>query len=245
MSSRARSPRIVPGAASFGFVTPMRLRTTCHVPSPPFDHQRDERAARDERHEVAEERLLAVLVVVTARGLFVERAELHGDDGELLALEPADDLADEPALDRVGLAEHEGSRVMRGKLVDEVGAGRTGDVQRAGDDHLTVGGRRLDGRVDRVGDAIDDVHPLRRDAERARGVGDLVRLARAWSSGRHAITVSAAVTPSASSISRASFCWSTPITHVRAVCGNSSASAARTARAPATFFVPSITTSGL
>ena len=40
-------------------------------------------------------------------------AQLEGDDREALALEAADDLADEAALDGVGLAEDEGAGACR------------------------------------------------------------------------------------------------------------------------------------
>src|SRR5262245_60978143 len=79
-----------------------RVRTT-------LDDHRDERPARDERDEVAEERLLAVLLVVTTRELGVEGALLHRDDGEALALQTADDLTDETAFHRVRLAEDQGA----------------------------------------------------------------------------------------------------------------------------------------
>ena len=75
----------------------------------PFDDHRDQRAARDERDEIAEERLAVVLGVVTLRGRVVELAQLERDDLQALALDAADDLADEPALDAVGLAEDERS----------------------------------------------------------------------------------------------------------------------------------------
>ena len=45
--------------------------------------------------------------VVTLRGDLVELTQFERDDLELLALEAADDLADEPALDAIGLAENE------------------------------------------------------------------------------------------------------------------------------------------
>ena len=74
-----------------------------------LDHHRDERAPGDERDEIAEERLVAVLLVVPARELLVDLAQLERDDREPLALEATDDLADEAALDGIGLAEDEGS----------------------------------------------------------------------------------------------------------------------------------------
>ena len=47
--------------------------------------------------------------VVALRGGLVEVAQLEGDDLQLLAFEPADDLADEPPLDAVGLTQDEGA----------------------------------------------------------------------------------------------------------------------------------------
>src|ERR687892_333237 len=72
-----------------------------------FDDHRDERPARDERYEVVEERLALVLGVVALRELGVDPTLVHGHDREALALETADDLADEAALDSVGLAEEQ------------------------------------------------------------------------------------------------------------------------------------------
>ena len=95
--------------------------------------------------------LPVVLGVVAAGEVGVERAQLERDDREALALEPADDLADEPALDGIGLAEDEGagrswarqaSRTAHGRpSVHEHRPGGTDDVERAGDDDLAVGGR--------------------------------------------------------------------------------------------------------
>src|SRR5262249_17973017 len=66
-----------------------------------LDDHRDQRRSRDESDEIAEERLAVVLrVVLFGRGL-VELAELEGDDAQLLALEPGDNLADETALHAV------------------------------------------------------------------------------------------------------------------------------------------------
>ena len=59
--------------------------------------------------EVAEERLVAVLVVVAPRGLRSIVRSSSATIVKLLALEPADDLAHEAALDRVRLAENEGA----------------------------------------------------------------------------------------------------------------------------------------
>src|SRR3954467_15556885 len=75
--------------------------------------ERDERAAGDEVDELAEERLAVVLGVVLLRGVAVERAQLERADRQPLALDPPDDLADEPAGDTVGLDQDQGSLVVR------------------------------------------------------------------------------------------------------------------------------------
>ena len=106
VSSIARSPRTVPGAASCGLVAPINVRTTFHAFGP-STHDRDERRARDEGDEIVEERLALVFGVVLLRGAGVEQAELHRKDAQTLAFETPDDLADEVPFDRVGLAEHE------------------------------------------------------------------------------------------------------------------------------------------
>src|SRR3954447_17807742 len=120
----------------------------------PLDHHRHERAARDERDEVLEERLAVVLAVVDLRDVDLERAQLQGHDRQVAGLDARDDLADELALDRVGLAEDEGPvrsqlRAHRARTIaaatgasgtrHEHRAGRTDGVERAGHDHLPVG----------------------------------------------------------------------------------------------------------
>ena len=75
-----------------------------------------------------------MLVVVAAGEVGVDGAELHRHDREALALEAADDLADEAALDRVGLAEDEGAGAHGlGKLV-----GRAPSVHEHGRAGLTT-----------------------------------------------------------------------------------------------------------
>jgi len=58
---------------------------------------------------VVEERLGLVLGVVLLGGRLVELAEVHGDQPQALALQPADHLPDQAAPDGVGLAEHQGA----------------------------------------------------------------------------------------------------------------------------------------
>ena len=65
--------------------------------------------AGDERHQVVEERLALVLGVVAAGGRRVDGAQLGRDQPQALALEAADDLADQAPLDGVGLADDEGA----------------------------------------------------------------------------------------------------------------------------------------
>ena len=77
--SSARSPRIVPGAASLGFVAPMILRTTCHVFSPPSitiatSGPRVMNATRSPKNG------FPVLLVVAAGEVGVDGAQLHRDD---------------------------------------------------------------------------------------------------------------------------------------------------------------------
>src|SRR5215210_5625396 len=73
----------------------------------PLEDERDERAAGDELDQLAEEGALPVLRVVLLGELAVDSHVLHRDDHEALALEPGDDLAGEPAPERVGLHENE------------------------------------------------------------------------------------------------------------------------------------------
>src|SRR5581483_4285834 len=70
--------------------------------------QEQRRAARDERHEIVVERLALVLRIVTGGSPRVDRAQVGGDELQPLALQPSHDLADEPALDGVRLADDEG-----------------------------------------------------------------------------------------------------------------------------------------
>jgi hypothetical protein len=83
----ARSPRIDPGAA--------------------LEHHRDERAGGDELDELAEERLVEVLGVVTLRQLAGHRQHAQRDGHESLALEPHEDLAAQSARIGIGLGEDE------------------------------------------------------------------------------------------------------------------------------------------
>src|SRR4029453_18906800 len=79
-----------------------------------LDAQRDQRPGGDEGDQVTEERLALVLGVVPLGGGPVEAAQLHGEQPEALALQPADDLADQAAGDRVGLAQDQGAFVGHG-----------------------------------------------------------------------------------------------------------------------------------
>src|SRR5690606_11358455 len=72
-------------------------------------HHGDQRAAGDELHQRREERLFDVLLVMRFRGLFVQGAQLHGDDLEALALDTGDDLADDVAPHAIGLDQDKGA----------------------------------------------------------------------------------------------------------------------------------------
>src|SRR5580658_4412942 len=75
----------------------------------PLHHQHHRRRSRDESRQLAVEGLVPVLLVVPGRGLLVDPTQLGGDDPQSLALEAEDDLAGEPTLDGVGLADHQGA----------------------------------------------------------------------------------------------------------------------------------------
>ena len=107
--SRARSRRgSSRGSTPTGSVTPIRVRTASTRPVTLHD-ERHQRAAGDELDEPGEERLALVLAVVLGGGLDVQGAQLGGDEGQPLALEPADDLTDQSATNAVGLDEDEGA----------------------------------------------------------------------------------------------------------------------------------------
>ena len=104
-----RSPRIVPGrrVARVG-----RAHHRAHdLPGVlgTLDDEHERRRPADEGDQVVVERLALVLGVVAAGQLGVDGAQLGGDQREALALEAADDLADEAAFDGVGLADDEGA----------------------------------------------------------------------------------------------------------------------------------------
>ena len=98
-------------------MTPIIVRTTFQVSSGPSSTITSDGDAADERHQVAEERLLAVLGVVLAGSCGVDRAQFGGDEAQPLALEAADDLAGQAALDGVGLADDEGAIHGAGTLL--------------------------------------------------------------------------------------------------------------------------------
>src|SRR5512144_2437823 len=75
----------------------------------PLDDQGDERPGGDEVDELAEERLVRVLGVVPLGDAPIQRAQLERDEREALALQPGDDLADQPAPDAVRFDEDEGA----------------------------------------------------------------------------------------------------------------------------------------
>ena len=104
--SSAKSPRIVPGAASCGRVAPLIARTTAMAfgPSSASGH---ERPRDDEVDQPGEERLLAMRRVVTLGEFAIDPHELEPDDLEAASLVTREDPADQLALDAVGLDEDE------------------------------------------------------------------------------------------------------------------------------------------
>ena len=82
-TSRAKSPRIVPGPAFTGSVAPASARNAS-IARGPLDDQGHQRAAGDELDQRAEERPLAVLGVVGLGGLAGQRAQLGGDQAQAL-----------------------------------------------------------------------------------------------------------------------------------------------------------------
>src|SRR5689334_3640995 len=70
-----------------------------------LEHHRHERAAGDELHQLAEERLVLVLGVMLLRLVARDGHVLERGDPQALALEAGDDLAGERALEGVGLDE--------------------------------------------------------------------------------------------------------------------------------------------
>ena len=228
-----------------GSSIPIRVRTTFHVSWPPSTTIATSGPRGDERHEVAEERLLAVLVVVAAgesRRRCV-RSSIATIVSSLRSSRPTISPTSRRST-ASGLHRTRVRLLMRRRGYRGRGAGEAADrptVQRAR--------RRRPGRprpVDSMrastasATSVDDLHPVVAHAEVARGGrrphrGSRARGARAGT----AITVSSAARRARRASRARSFCWSRPITSVRAVCGNSSSSAARSACAPATFCVPS------
>src|SRR5690349_8329669 len=72
-----------------------------------LDDGRHHRPGSDELQQALEERLAVVLGVVLAGQLAVDRAQVHRDDVEALALDAGQDLADQLAAHAVGLDEDE------------------------------------------------------------------------------------------------------------------------------------------
>ncbi len=72
-------------------------------------HQRDQRAGDDEVDQLAEERLGGMLAVVGLGDRALKSAQFEGDQGQPLAFQPADDLADEATADAIGLDQNEGA----------------------------------------------------------------------------------------------------------------------------------------
>ena len=72
-------------------------------------HHEDGGAPGDEGDQVVVERLALMLAVVLTGGLLADRLHAHLGDAQPFAFETGDDLADEAALDGIGLADHQGA----------------------------------------------------------------------------------------------------------------------------------------
>lgn len=94
VTSRAKSPRIDPGAASTGW---WRRSAGGLDGFGAFEDSSDQRAAGDEVNQLAEEGLFAVLGVVLVGNLLASGQLLQGDDAKALALEPGEDFTGEGA----------------------------------------------------------------------------------------------------------------------------------------------------
>ena len=98
----------MPGSASFGIVLPTMLANDRDgIRS--LERDRSHRAGGDEGDETVVEVLPGVHVVVLLGQGLRHRQQPQADDLEALALEAADDLADESALDGIGLGQDEGA----------------------------------------------------------------------------------------------------------------------------------------
>ena len=260
--SSARSPRIVPGAASRGLVAPIRLRTTFHVSATALDHHRDQRAAGDERHEVAEERLAPG--ARRSDGPRGRRRCVRCSSATIvrpLRSMRADDLADESRSTASGL-QRTSVRVLMGSLrryaraaarsVDEHGS-RAGARRRRASRRRRTWSSAVVASIARrprhcVGDTVDDLDRSGSTPSSRAASATSSRVARARDLGTaaHDHAVALAHTERIEHLVRVLLPEDAddPRAHARRRRGNSSSSAARTACAPATFFVPSITTSG-
>ena len=74
-----------------------------------LEHRGDQRAAGDELDQLAEEGLLGVLLVVDVGDLHGRLDQPQVGDPQALALEAGEDLAGQPALERVGLDQDQGA----------------------------------------------------------------------------------------------------------------------------------------
>src|SRR5215217_6084389 len=223
----------------------------------PLEAQGDQRPRSDEGDQVAEERLALVLAVVPLGGGLVEGAQLHGEEPEALAFQPADHLADQAAGDRVGLAQDQGAFVGH---VDppEGGEGQAGDSTQAGPGPMSRS--RASPTVYRepvMTTASDSAAPsmARRTAPATSGATSACRprasaSLRSRSAGAArglwlVVTISRPVAGArAWRMPRMSLSARQATTRVRRSTTNSSSRAAARARAPAGLWAPSSSTSG-
>ena len=110
-SSSAKSPRIVPGAESSGFVAPIIVRTT-EIADSPLTASASTGPELMKSTRLGEEGLALVLGVVLARHRLRDAEQPGASQLEAAPLEARDDLAGEPAAHAVGLDEDE--RASRG-----------------------------------------------------------------------------------------------------------------------------------
>ena len=112
----AKSPRIVPGAASAGFVAPIVVRIVAIAPSPSTTSAQVGAEVMKSTSS-PKNGFSRVLGVVLLAELLGDAEQLAADDGEAAALDAGEDLAGERALGRVGLDQDQGALHGHGRGV--------------------------------------------------------------------------------------------------------------------------------